>query len=161
MDNKHHITITGIVVKDGKFLITKRAANKRLFPSMWTVPGGNLEVEDYINSPKDTDLHWYNILEKVLRREVKLETGIDLKNIKYLTSMTLLAGEDPMLILSLYADYAGGEVKLNDESVEHAWIGLEEAKNYELIPGIYEELVMLDKILKGEEAEEWSKDTDN
>lgn len=157
MGDKHYVTVTGIVIKDGKYLITKRSPNKKAFPNMWTVPGGNLEMEDYINLPKDTEVHWYNVLEKVLRREIKEETNIEIKNIGYLTSLTFMKGEEPMLIISLYADYDKGEVKLDEENTDYSWVTLEEAKNYELIPGIYEELVMLDKKLKGEQVEEWKK----
>ncbi len=66
VEKMHIVSITGIVVKEGKFLITKRALTKKLFPGKWTVPGGNLELTDYINLPKDTKEHWYNVLEKVL-----------------------------------------------------------------------------------------------
>lgn len=154
-DNKHHIAITGIIVKDGKYLITKRSNGKRLFPGMWTVPGGNLEMVDYINDEKDTSSHWYNVVEKVLRREISEEVGLLVKNINYLTSMTMMAGESPMMILSLYCDHHEGDVVLNDESIDHKWVTLEEAKGYELIEGIYDELVMLDKILNNEGVGEW------
>lgn len=157
MDNKHYILVTGIVVKDGKYLITKRNLNKKLFPGKWTVPGGNLEVGDYINLPKDTSEHWYNVFEKVLVREISEEVGLEIENIRYLTSMTFLKGEEPCLIVSLYCDYLAGDIVLNDESIDFAWVSLEDAKNYELIEGIYEELVMLDKILNGERIGEWSK----
>lgn len=160
-ENKHHIAITGVIIKDGKFLVTKRSLSKRLFPGMWTVPGGNLEIVDYINEPKDTSSHWYNVIEKVLRREIKEEVGLEVKNIKYLTNMTMMNGEHPLLIISLYADHHEGEVILNDESIDHAWISLEEAKNYELIEGIYEELEMLDRLLKGRGVEKWSKKVEN
>ncbi|MEK6945705.1 MAG: NUDIX domain-containing protein [Nanoarchaeota archaeon] len=157
MDNKHYIMVTGIIIKDGKYLITKRPLTKKAFPGKWTVPGGNLEVSDYIDLPKDTKDHWYNIFEKVLRREVQEEVGLDVSNIKYLTSMTFLKGEDPCLIVSLYTNWDNGEVVLNEESVDYAWVDLGEAENYDLIEGIYEELVMLDKILKGEKVGEWAK----
>lgn len=158
MDKKHHISVTGIVIKEGKFLITKRAPHKKAFPNIWTVPGGNLEVDDYINLPKDTQHHWYNILEKVLKREVKEETSLEIKNLKYLTSMTFIRPDgDAGLIISLYADYKNGEVKLDEDSVDFKWVDVEEAKNYDLIEGIYEELLMLDKILKGEKIEERKK----
>ena len=158
MDNhKHIVAVTGIIVKDGKYLITKRPSTKKAFPNKWTVPGGRLEVDDYLNLPKDTKDHWYNILEKVLRREVQEEVGLEIKKIRYLTSMTFLRGEDPTLIVSLYADYDKGEVALNEESVDFAWVSLEEAESYDLIEGIYQEFVMLDKILNGEEAEEWER----
>jgi len=46
---------------------------------------------------------------------------------------------------------------LSDELSDYKWVNLEEAKNYDLIEGIYEELEMLDRVLKGEETIEWSK----
>ena len=157
MKNKHNICVTRIVIKDGRYLITKRSSNKRVFPDMWTAPGGNLEVEDYINREKDTSQHWYNVLEDVLRREIKEEVGLGIKNIRYLTSMTFMKGEDPVLIVSLYVDHDIGEVKLNEESQDHKWVSLKEAKEYDLIEGIYEELEMLDRILRNEEVNEWEK----
>jgi len=157
MDNKaHYVVVTGIVVKDGKYLITKRSDNEKAFPGKWTVPGGKLEMDDYTSREKDTSVHWYNVFEHLLRREVKEETDLDIKNIKYLTSLTFLRGDGiPTIIISLYADHHDGEVKLNDESVDHKWVTLEEAKQYDLIEGIYEELEMLDKGLKGENIGEW------
>ena len=155
MGDKHVIAITGIVVKDGKFLITRRNLDKKAFPGKWTVPGGRLEMADYIDTPKDTDSHWYNIAEKVLRREVMEEAGLEIKNIKYLASMTFMRGEDPALIISFYCDHHDGDVVLCSESIDHAWVDLNESRNYDLIEGIYEEFEMLDKILKNQEAGEW------
>lgn len=157
-ENKaHHVVVTGIVVKDGKFLITKRAPHLKAFPGQWTVPGGKLEAKDYRERPKDTGSHWYNVLETLLRREVKEETGLDIKDIKYLTSLTFIRPDGiPTVVISLFADHGVGEVKLNEESTDHAWVTLEESKNYELIEGIYEELEMLDRVLKGESVGEWS-----
>jgi len=158
MENKHFVAVTGIIIKNGKYLIIKRNLNKRVFPGKWTVPGGNLELVDYVNSPKDTSEHWYNLLEKVLRREVKEETGLEIKNIKYLTSMTFIRPDNiPVLVVGLYADYFSGDVSLSKDMTDYAWVSLKESKNYDLIDGIYEELEMLDKILKGEKIEEWKK----
>jgi len=158
-ENKaHYVSATGIVIKDRKYLITKRAGNLKTFPNMWTVPGGKLELNDYINLKKDTSQHWYNILENLLRREIKEEVGIEVKNIKYLTSMTFVRPDGiPTLIIGLFADHHNGDVKLNEELIDYAWVSLEEAKNYSLIEGIYEELEMLDKYLKGENIGEWGK----
>ena len=45
------------------------------------------------------------------------------------------------IILSLFADYKEGEIKLSeDELINYAWVSLEEAKNYDLIENIYEQL---------------------
>jgi len=154
----HYIVATGIVIKDGKYLITKRAEWEKAFPGKWTVPGGKLEVKDYIDEKKDTSEHWYNILEKLLKREVREETGLEIKDIKYLTSMTFIRPDEiPVLVISLYADSFEGDVKLSNDMIDYKWVSLEEAKNYDLIEGIYEELEMLDKLLKGERVEEWKK----
>ena len=78
MDNQnqylHEVAITAIVVKDGKYLITKRSPNKKRWPNLWTVPGGRLEISDYANFPKDTGDYWYNVLEEA--KNYKLIDGI-------------------------------------------------------------------------------------
>ncbi len=158
--NNHYVAVTGIIIKDGKFLITKRSENEKAFPGLWTFPGGKLELDDYSNRDADTSAgQWYHICEDVLIREVMEETNLKIKNIKYLTNLSFIRPDNiPVFTISMYADYHNGDVKLNEEAIDHKWITLEEAKNYDLIPGIYEELVMLDKILKGEKIERWDNE---
>ena len=50
----HYLVVTGIILKDGKYLITKRSPAEKAFPNLWTVPGGKLELNDYTKRPKDT-----------------------------------------------------------------------------------------------------------
>ena len=154
----HEIAITAIVVKNGKYLITKRSLTKKRFPGKWTVPGGKLETKDYLDLPKDTEDYWYNVLEKVLRREVKEEGGIEIKNIEYVTSLaTIHSDGNPSLVISCVADYGSGKIKLQkEETDEFAWVSLKEAKKYDLIDGIYDELVMADKKRKGKKVE-WKR----
>ena len=157
-EKAHYLVVTGIILKDGKFLITKRSLKEKVFPGKWTVPGGKVEKSDYINTPKDTSEHWYNVFENVLKREVMEETGLEIKNIRYLTNLSFIRPYNiPTFIISLYADHHNGEVKLSEDMTDYAWVTLEEAKSYDLIEGIYEELVMLDKTLKGEDITQWSK----
>lgn len=150
----HEVAITAIIVNGDKYLITRRAPNKKRFPGMWTVPGGKLEAKDYLELDKDTEFYWYNVLERTLNREVKEEVGIDIKNVEYLTSLaTVHADGSPSLVISCAADYARGKVTLQpEESDQYAWVTLDEAKTYPLIDGIYEELVMVDKRKKGEKV---------
>ena len=154
----HEVAITAIVIKDGKYLITRRSPNKKRFPGMWTVPGGKLESSDYLKLPKDTKNYWYNVLERTLRREVKEEVRIDIDNIRYVTSLaTVHADGSPSLVISCVADYADGDVTLQpEESDQFAWVSLDEAKKYNLIDGIYDELVMTENMLKGVKTE-WKR----
>lgn len=158
-EKAHYIVVTGIIIKDGKYLIIKFPPNDEGFESKWTVPGGTLEVSDYNQRPKDTSVHWYKVLEDVLRREVREETGLEIKEIGYVTSMVYIRPKDniPSVIVSLFAQYASGEVVLSNEHVDFKWVTLEESKSYDLIEGIYEEIEMLDKHLKGKEMGEWKK----
>jgi 8-oxo-dGTP diphosphatase len=151
----YEIVITAIVVKDGKYLITQRSMKKPRFPGMWTVPGGHLEPSDYLNLPKDTEHYWYNVLEKVLKREVKEEAGIDIDNVQYVTSLATVHKDGaPSLVVSCMADYVSGEVKMQEgETEDYKWVSMEEAQKYNLIDGIYDEIVMADNLRKGKKTE--------
>ncbi len=149
----HRISSTAIIHKDGRYLITRRSLNKKAFPGKWTVPGGGLETDDYTNTPPSTPAgQWYFAVEKSLRREIKEETNLEVGKIKYLLDLTFIIPDGtPAVVLSFYCDYKSGEVKLDDDNIDYAWVTCEEAKKYDLIDGILEEIEMVDKILKGED----------
>ena len=153
----HYVAVTGILVNsDGKFLIAKRAEWEKAFPGKWTVPGGKLEVLEYALKTKDTSSHWYNVLENSLRREIKEEVGIEIKNIGYVTSLVYIRPDNiPCLIISLWAEPESDKIKLCPALTEYEWVDLNEAKNYDLIEGNYEEFVILDKQLKTGKPEKW------
>ena len=150
----HYVVVTGILVnKERKFLITKRADWEKAFPGRWTVPGGKLKVLEYVLREKDTPHHWYNIFEDVLKREIMEEVGIKVKNVDYVTSMVYIRPDKvPCIIVSLYSEVQEENVRLCNALSEYAWVDLQEAKEYDLIEGIYDELAILDKKLKGEKV---------
>ncbi|MBU3907068.1 MAG: NUDIX domain-containing protein [Nanoarchaeota archaeon] len=153
----HYVSATAILVKGGKYLICKRADWEKAFPGRWTVPGGKLEVLDYALRKKDTSHHWYNVIEDLLKKEIGEEVGLGIENFGYVTSMVYVREDNvPCLILSLYGDAIGNEVRLCSALTEYAWVSLEEARNYDLIEGIYEELKILDRHLKSGEAMKWT-----
>jgi len=153
----HYVVVTGILVdENNKFLITKRANWEKAFPGRWTVPGGKLEVLDYALRQKDTASHWYNVLENVLKREIMEEVGLEIEDINYVTSLVYIRDDNiPCLIISLWAKPKTKNVQLCNALTEFKWVDLQEAKNYDLIEGIYEELEILDKHLKTGERKEW------
>ena len=149
----HYIAVTGIIRNsEGKFLICKRSMKEKNFPGMWCVPGGKVEINDFINSPKDTKDHWFDIFEKILKKEIGEETSIKIKNIGYVSNLAFIRPNGfSTIIVSLFAEHDSGEVTLKqpDELTEYAWITLEEAKNYELIENIYEQIKKVESIFKG------------
>jgi len=154
----HYVTVTGILHKQGKYLIAKRADWEKAFPNKWTIPGGKLEVLKYALREKDTAHHWYNVIENLLKRECKEETNLEIKNIGYITSMIYIRDDQiPTLIISLYAEPASSDISLCPALTEYKWVTLQEAKQYDLIEGIYEELEILDKLLNKGQKTEWQK----
>ena len=149
----HRISLTAIIYKKQgqniKYLITQRNFNK-IFGGKWTVPGGGLETDDYINTPKTTKDSWYLAIEKSLRREIKEESNLEVGKVKYLLDIaSIIPGHAPRIILSFYCPYQSGKVKLDEDNIDYAWITYQAAKKYDLIEGILEEIEMVDKILKG------------
>jgi len=147
----HRIAITAIIYNDkGQYLVTKRSPTKKAFPNKWTVPGGGLEVDDYINEPVSTKAgQWYYAIEKALRREVKEEVNVEIGKPKYLLDLAFITPQGvPSIVLSYYASYESGEVKLDEDATEYKWATLAEAKELDLIDGIWEEIELVDKTLR-------------
>lgn len=144
----HRITSTAVIRKDGKYLLLQRSFSKKAFPGKWTVPGGKLETDDYINLPKTTSDHWYFAIDRALRREIKEETNLEVGTLNYLCDMIFINPDGiPGVILSFYGDWRSGEVKLDEDNINHAWATPEEARNYDLVEGLLKEIQMADKIL--------------
>ena len=151
----HRVVATAIIYRDGKYLIVQRNPNRKFFPGKWTIPGGGLEIDDYINLPKTTEDAWYFPLTNSLKREIQEETGLDVGKIQYLLDLVFIRTDSiPVITLSFYCPWKKGEVKLNEENVDYKWVTFEEARSYDIIDGILEEIEMVDRILKGENPNE-------
>ena len=146
----HIIAVTGIVEKNGKYLILKRSEREVAYPGFWTVPGGKLVRHEYENLAltENTDA-WYDIVSRTLEKEIMEEAGLEIEGIRYLTDMVFIRPDNiPALVLSYYCRHKAGNVALGKDMVDYAWIMPEEGKNYQIIPGILDEIIMVDKILK-------------
>lgn len=150
----HFVTATAIIAKkDGgdqaRFLIAKRAAHEKAFPNKWTVPGGKLVRKEYESLPYKTEYpQWYGMMDWLVRKEVREEAGIEIEKPEYLTDLVFIRPDGfPVVTLSYWAYYKSGEVKLNKEMTEFAWVTAEEAKKYDLIEGIWEEIRDVEKLL--------------
>lgn len=151
----HFVTATAIIAKkEGngptKFLILKRAPTEKAFPNKWTVPGGKLVRTDYENWPSKADYpQHYNILDWLVRKEVREEASLEIGDLHYLTDLVFVRPDgNAVVTISYWAYYKSGEVKLNHEMTEFAWITAGEAKNYNFIKGIDEEIETVDTIIR-------------
>lgn len=146
----HFVVLTGIIEKNRKYLILKRAAHEIAFPNMWTVPGGKLLHHEYSKLPYKTKFpQWYDVVEWVLRKEIKEEANIEIGKPEYLCDIVFVRPDGfPVVTLSYFARYKSGEVKAGKDLTDFAWVTLEEAKKYDLIDGISDEIRQVDEILK-------------
>jgi ADP-ribose pyrophosphatase YjhB (NUDIX family) len=145
------VAATAIIHKDGKYLLLQRSLEEKAFPGKWTVPGGNMETDDYVGLPANKAGQWYNAVEKSLKREVKEESNLEVDKLNFLVDITFIRPDGiPVVILSYWAHYKSGEAQAGEDNIDFKWATLEEAKNYDLIPGIWEEIEMVDKIIKDE-----------
>ncbi|MGV8141662.1 MAG: NUDIX domain-containing protein, partial [Candidatus Woesearchaeota archaeon] len=131
-EKTNYVSITGIIRKKenghNRYLICKRSPNEKAFPNKWCVPGGKIEQKDFINTTRDTADHWLDIFEKTLKKEILEETNLTIINIGYVSSLVFIRPNGfSTIIVSLYADYDSGEIKLSDEElVDYAWVDTEE-----------------------------------
>src|SRR3972149_7678529 len=145
----HFVVATAIVVKDGKFLIVKRAPHEKAFPNRWTVPGGKLVLNEYKILPTTASYQqWYNVVDWVLNKEVLEEVGLEIHKPNYLCDLVFVRPDGfPVVTLSYWAEYKDGQVKISKDFPVFAWVTLEDAKHYDLIEGIWDELKMVDDSL--------------
>lgn len=151
----HRIVTTTIIYKKAGnsfiYLITKRSPHKKVHPNKWTVPGGGLEVDDYINLPPSTKgaPQWYGALNNSLIREIKEEVDLKIGKPELLVDITFIRPDGiPVIIFSYFAKYISGKVKLDDDAVDFKWVTVKEAKKYDLIDGIWGEIRDVEKIIK-------------
>lgn len=159
----HFVVVTGIVARPRargvfEFLIAKRAAHEKVFPNKWTVPGGKLVRTEYENLPKrpfaadqkESDApQWYGLVESTLRKEVLEEVGVEIESPKYLCDLVFIRPDGyPVATLSYWAMYKSGEAKPGKDLTEVAWVTVDEARKYDLIEGIWEEIRDVGNLLK-------------
>jgi len=104
------VTLECFVKKDDKYLMLHRSPKKRIMPDVWMAPGGHREFNEGLFA--------------CARREVKEETGLDIKNLKVIaTGNAYLQDLDQEFFFHFVeADYAGGEVIPEPENGELVWL---------------------------------------
>lgn len=151
----HFVVATAIIARrDGngppKFLIAKRAPHEKAFPNKWTVPGGKLVRHEYEHLPKrpyaggqreSEAPQWYGMMDWLVAKEVDEEVNVKVGKVSYLTDLIFIRPDGyPVATLSFWCWYKNGEAKPGKDLTEVAWVTAAEAKNYDLIEGIAEEI---------------------
>ena len=148
-DKLFYFVVTGVIFRpsDGRCLILKRSKKEVAHPSLWGVVGGKLEWED-LAEEKITRINydipnWEEAIEKLLFREAKEESGLEVSDPKYLTSVAFVRPDGVPVICPKFAlKYKGGAVKIAPEFDDFAWVNEKEVGSYEIIKGIDKEIAL-------------------
>jgi 8-oxo-dGTP diphosphatase len=112
-DKRPKVGLAVYVMRDGKFLMGKRLGSHG--EGSWCVPGGHLEFGESF--------------EDCARREVLEETGMKIKNIKFLgITNDIFTSEDKHYItISMRADWAAKEPVIcePDKYIDQSWFTLD------------------------------------
>ncbi|MEM2103538.1 MAG: NUDIX hydrolase [Candidatus Bathyarchaeia archaeon] len=116
------VGVGAIIICDGKILLEKRKGEPGR--GKWSVPGGLVELGESV--------------ETAVVREVKEETGLDVKNPELIdVSDNIIWDEDGrvkhhFVIVEYFLKLEGGELKAADDAEELKWVPLCEVENYDL-----------------------------
>jgi mutator protein MutT len=124
---KFGVAVKGLIRKDGKILVVKRASHDDHKPGMWETVGGGVDEGE--------------IPQKALEREIMEEAGIkvSIKEPFNVFSFTKDNGESKIGITFL-CDYESGDVVLSDEHTEYRWIESVEFSSMESVPSLHNEI---------------------
>lgn len=116
------IVLGGAVINDNKILILKRSDQEKVYPGMWELPSGKKEsLEDW---------------EQCLIREIKEETGLDVKAISPVSIFNYIIEKekeirDTTQINFLTAPITSSQkVKLSQEHSDYCWIAKDEINSF-------------------------------
>ncbi len=132
---------------DKKCLILKRDMREKVHPGKYATPGGKLEWKDLdLNNPTRMNgdvIDFEGAVEDLLVREVREEAGIEIEpKIEYLNSVAFVRPDGiPVLLAKFAGTYKSGDVVLEVGGfTDYAWVNADEAKQYDCIEGIHEEI---------------------
>ncbi|MBI5913188.1 NUDIX domain-containing protein [Candidatus Azambacteria bacterium] len=117
------VVLAGVVMNEGKILILQRHSGEDVYPGIWELPSGKREALE--------------LSEESLAREVKEESGLDIKIISPFSMFDYQIEKpdeirDSTQINFLVIPINNPEVILSSEHQAFVWIGVDEIDRYDI-----------------------------
>lgn len=128
------VNVDGAVVRDGEYLLIRRAESETHAAGLLGFPGGKLEA------PPGSD----DVIEATVRRELREEVGIEVGDVSYVHSSTFEDdGGSSCLNIITHCEYSGGEPRPRDpdEVASIHWLSPAEIRNNGAVPPFTEKYV--------------------
>jgi len=125
---KQLVVPAGVIVKDGKMLMTKRRDLRPKFNNKWELPGGGVDNGEEI--------------KEALIREIKEETGYNVKIVEQLPEILTKTekenaeyGSYQVFLIMYICKIKSGKFKTSDAEINgHGWFTIQEALKKPLLP---------------------------
>ncbi len=120
------VTSSGIIIEGARVLLVKRLPTRKVWPSIWDVPGGTLE-------PSET-------VEQALTRELSEEVGVKVQSFEYLDTVNErepVSGTDYVNFMFMVTSWEGSPY--NAAPFEHeklGWFSLREVLELPMVASI-------------------------
>ncbi len=138
-------TVSGVVQKGTQIVLGRKEPGRIPYPGTWHTPGGgarDAELAAKLWLRQDFDNQYFH---DELRRELREELSIEVKNIRCVAPHYLDAPQEIQVenkhgvmthhyCLEYVCDYASGELKAGDDLVEAEWVEKSALHTYNLSP---------------------------
>lgn len=117
MENENQIifVVKGVIINEGKVLILKRSEDEEVGGGTWENVGGKIEFGEEI--------------ETALMREIREETGLDVRVERILYATTFKTSPTRQIVLLTYLCTTDGkEISISTEHMDYLWATKEQLK---------------------------------
>lgn len=118
--------VSALIKRGEKYLLLKRGGTTKLYRGQWQFPEGGVKFGE---SPFTA-----------LKREIKEETKLELKDAKYLGNISSVLKEFKMelwhFVRMVYRCEVKGKVKLSRKHKEYKWVEKKDMEKLELLKGM-------------------------
>lgn len=112
------IAVRAIITDQHKNILLLQRSKTDCCPGMWNLPGGKVDFNETVL--------------QALTKEMKEETALDLREASFFQYLDNLPGDgSPLHFITLvFIVRATGNVKINHESADYAWVGKADLNKY-------------------------------
>lgn len=134
--NKTHLLlVNGVVFRGDKVLVSQRSWKEPHEPGRWTIPGGKVERTNKVV---------FKLIEKTLKREIKEETGVLIKDSAILITNNSFVRSTGQHVVALIFKcwYKSGKPTPLEDTLDCKWASLKEIKKMEFAPNVKKYIMM-------------------
>lgn len=137
--------VAGVVQQGDKIILGKKVKGRPPYPDVWHTPGGGVDNFALAKTLFDKDDYDNPFFHSELKRELKEELGVEIKNIQCIVPQYREKPREAetenkngemthYYFLEYLCDFAGGELQAADDLAEAKWVEKKDLVDISLTP---------------------------